>query len=137
LFGLLVVQWRSVWPAVLAHLMHNAIAVAVRHPDGLQPLVERLGYPVAQEGLPPPTGWLVGAAVLMLVGIVLCLLAPQRPKLQTSPAAQQLGPQPAERRSTPEPVSRPTPVKPIGEALVRGGGPGAATESDPSRPTGT
>ena len=76
------------------------------------------------------------AAVLMLVGIVLCLLAPQRQKLQASPAAQQLGPQPAERRTTPEPVSTPSPAKPVGGALVRGDGRGAAAESDPSRPRG-
>jgi len=96
LLGLLVVQWRSVWPAVLAHLMHNGLAVAVARPDGLQPLVERLGYAIGEDGL-PPTGWIMGAAALTLVGIVLCLLAPQRKKLEPSAADQLPVLQPMER----------------------------------------
>jgi sodium transport system permease protein len=78
LLGLLVVQWRSVWPAVLAHFLHNGLAVAVRRPDGLQPLVERLGYAIGEEGHPPPMSWIIAAAVLVAVGVLLCLLARER-----------------------------------------------------------
>jgi ABC-2 type transport system permease protein/sodium transport system permease protein len=135
LLGLLVVQWRSVWPAVLAHFMHNGIAVAAAQPDGLQPLVERLGFAIGEGGL-PPTGWIVGAATLTLVGIVLCLLAPQRSKLEPSAAAQPSALQPAERRMTAEPAGPPSPANSVGGALVRGNDPAAATESDPSGSAG-
>jgi ABC-2 type transport system permease protein/sodium transport system permease protein len=78
LLGLLVVRWRSVWPAVLAHFMHNAISISSTREDGLLPLLDRLGYADA-DGM-PTAGWLIGACVLLLIGVLLCLLAPARPE---------------------------------------------------------
>ncbi|MFH1747008.1 MAG: CPBP family intramembrane glutamic endopeptidase, partial [Planctomycetota bacterium] len=77
IFGLLVIQYRSIWPAILAHMMHNAIMVLMTRTDGLAPLLERLGFlrPDSTSDL-PPTIWIVGAGLLLLVGIGLCLTAP-------------------------------------------------------------
>ncbi|MCK4342888.1 MAG: CPBP family intramembrane metalloprotease [Phycisphaerae bacterium] len=76
LFGLLVIQYRSIWPAILAHLMHNGIAVLSGRADGLQPLLARLGYVVAENEAPPAL-WIIAAAVLTTIGILLCLMAPR------------------------------------------------------------
>ncbi|MBK9127402.1 MAG: CPBP family intramembrane metalloprotease [Phycisphaerales bacterium] len=79
LFGLLVVRFGSVWPAVLAHFMHNGIALLSIRGDGLQPLLERFGY-AAGTGA-PPGAWTAGAALLAAVGLLLCL--PARPPPQS------------------------------------------------------
>ncbi len=77
LLGLLVVRGGSIWPAMLAHFLHNGLSVLSAHPRGLQPLLERLGYPSAEQAGPdgayPPAAWLIGAAILTGLGIVLSL----------------------------------------------------------------
>ncbi len=84
LFGLLVVQYRSVWPAIVAHLLHNGIYVLSGHEDGLKPVLDRLGYAVGEHGV-PALPWVVGAAILTATGIAICLLAP-RPAPAVEPA---------------------------------------------------
>jgi ABC-2 type transport system permease protein/sodium transport system permease protein len=75
LLGLLVVQFRSLWPAMLAHAMHNGISLLASREDCLKPLLTRWGYVHGADGM-PPTAWLIGAAVLLFIGIVICLRAP-------------------------------------------------------------
>jgi len=75
--GLLVVQWRSIWPAILVHLMHNTLTALADRADGLKPLLDRLGCVADSRGLPPPA-WIIGALVLTTIGILLCLLGPRR-----------------------------------------------------------
>ena len=76
-FGLLVIQYRSIWPAILAHLMHNALLVLSGRADALKPLLARLGYVLPDSGM-PPVPWLVGAAVLVIIGVLICVLGPRR-----------------------------------------------------------
>lgn len=72
MLALLVVQYRSIWPAILAHFMHNAISVTASHPDGLKPLLTSLGFPDAAEA-DIPGMWVLAAAGLTALGIVICL----------------------------------------------------------------
>lgn len=78
LLGLLVVQYRSIWPAMLAHMMHNGLTVLMARADGLAPWLERVGFlnPDSDSAFPPPA-WLIGAGLLVAVGIGLCLFAPR------------------------------------------------------------
>jgi membrane protease YdiL (CAAX protease family) len=78
LFGLLVLQYRSVWPAILAHLLHNGLAVTTVHEDVLKPFIVRAGYNIGTD--PPPVTWVLAAGTLTLVGILLCVFAPDRRK---------------------------------------------------------
>ncbi len=78
LFGLLVVQYRSIWPAMLAHVLHNGIAVLATREDAFKPLLTRWGYVLGENGS-PPLPWLFGAAVLLFIGLVICLRAPAWP----------------------------------------------------------
>jgi ABC-2 type transport system permease protein/sodium transport system permease protein len=76
-FGLLVLRYRSLWPAIVAHFLHNAISGLSGRADALQPLLDRLGFAVGADGM-PPLPWVVGAGVLTAIGVVLCLYAPAR-----------------------------------------------------------
>lgn len=87
LLGLLVVQYRSIWPAMIAHFLHNAISVTANHPDGLKPWLVRLGYPEAADAS-LPAGWVVAAAALVAIGVLICFISPRR-----EPAAETLQPQ--------------------------------------------
>jgi ABC-2 type transport system permease protein/sodium transport system permease protein len=93
-FGLLVIQYRSIWPAVLAHLLNNGILMLSQREDGLKPLLDRLGYAADDAGY-PPVPWIVGAAGVTLAGILVCLLAPKP-------------------ESTPQPAERTTEGRPVG-----------------------
>lgn len=77
LFGLLVLRGGSLWPAMLAHLMHNGISILSSRPDGLRPFLERVGYESFTLEQPPPLGWTLGAALLVLAGIGLCVWGPR------------------------------------------------------------
>ncbi len=79
LFGVLVIRYRSLWPAVLAHLLHNGLPVLASRADGLKPLLKRLGY-VMTDNQTPPVPWMIGAGVLAAIGLVLCWLAPATEK---------------------------------------------------------
>jgi sodium transport system permease protein len=74
LLGLLVIRWGSIWPAVLAHVLHNSIILLITREDGLLPLLKRAGFvdPVTEDVF-PPLPWIVGAAVLLLAGLALCV----------------------------------------------------------------
>ena len=71
-FGLLAMRSASIWPAILAHLMHNGISVASRAVDGLRSFLEALGMP-ADPTAAWPAVWLIVAAALALLGLLLCL----------------------------------------------------------------
>lgn len=78
LFGLLVTRFGSVWPAMLAHALHNGISILAFRPDGLQPLLIAAGFP-ALETKPLPANWLIAAAALVSIGIAICVFgAPRR-----------------------------------------------------------
>jgi len=74
LLGLLVIRWGSIWPAVLAHVLHNSIILLITREEGLLPLLKRAGFvdPVTEDVF-PPLPWLIGAAVLLLIGLALCV----------------------------------------------------------------
>jgi membrane protease YdiL (CAAX protease family) len=77
LLGLLVVQYRSIWPAMIAHFMHNAISVTANHPDGLKPWLVSLGYPEAADAS-LPAAWVAAAGALLVIGVLICLVSPRR-----------------------------------------------------------
>jgi len=85
LFGLLVVQYRSIWPAMLAHALHNGLSVLADRPDGLKPLLARLGFTLSDKA-PPPLPWVLGALTLTALGIAICLFAPKREIALENPA---------------------------------------------------
>ena len=76
LLGLIVVASGSVYPAMLAHFMHNAISLAIARDDGLRPLLTHLGFDPLAENATIPLWWLCLAALLTLAGLLLCF-APQ------------------------------------------------------------
>ena len=81
LLGLLVIQFRSIWPAMIAHMMHNTMILLITREDGLLPYAERFGFiQHSGESIAPPPIWLAGAATLVLAGIALCLSAPRESK---------------------------------------------------------
>ncbi len=72
LLGLLVVRGNSLWPAMLAHMMHNALILLVTRPE-LQSGLERLGFlDGAPENALPPAPWLIGAGLAVALGIAMC-----------------------------------------------------------------
>jgi ABC-2 type transport system permease protein/sodium transport system permease protein len=79
LFGLLVIQYRSIWPAMLAHFLHNGLSGLGARDDGLKPLLTRLGYALNDAGL-PPVPWMIGAGVLLCIGVLLCVRITGREK---------------------------------------------------------
>ena len=87
LLGLLVVRYRSIWPAMLAHFMHNAISLTANHADALKPWLVSLGYPDA-PGDTIPTSWVLAAGALIVVGILICFMSPRRLEQNEAPAAQ-------------------------------------------------
>lgn len=83
IFGVLVLQFGSIWPAILAHFMHNALSVTFSRADGLAPLLSRIGYPT--DGVSAPSNaWVFGAAAMTVVGLMICFSARQT---QRKPAA--------------------------------------------------
>ena len=75
--AILVIQFRSIFPAMLAHFMHNGLTTLSTHPEGLLPTFTKLGFDTGAEGYPPAM-WLVGAVMLTLIGFALCYFAPSR-----------------------------------------------------------
>jgi sodium transport system permease protein len=70
--GLLVVRFRSIWPAVLTHLMHNCIVVLATREDGLLPALRRWGFVDPRSGaVTPPWSWVLGAGIVVIAGIVM------------------------------------------------------------------
>lgn len=91
LLGLLVVRWGSVWPAVLAHVLHNSVILLVTREDGLLPRLKSAGFVDLQtEEVFPPWPWLIGAAVVLLIGLGLCLTR-SRPLSQLADGLGQAG----------------------------------------------
>jgi membrane protease YdiL (CAAX protease family) len=76
LLGLLVVQYRSIWPAVILHFTHNAITITAHHPDGLKPVLTSLGFLRDQEAAVVPGAWVIGAGLLVAVGVLICIAWP-------------------------------------------------------------
>lgn len=77
LLGLLVVQHRSIWPAMLAHAMHNGITVLASSPDALKPYLETLGFSDAEGAALPPL-WVGVALGLTVLGTILCFVGTPR-----------------------------------------------------------
>jgi sodium transport system permease protein len=75
LFGLLVVRFGSIWPAILAHLMHNGLTVLASRADGLELRLTELGF-VVDKDFGPPTAWVLGAAIATGIGVCICLFWP-------------------------------------------------------------
>jgi len=77
LFGLLVVQYRSIFPAMIAHFMHNALTIMAGSNEGFRAMLSRIGYPTDPEA-PMPTSWVAVAALVVTAGILICVFSPKR-----------------------------------------------------------
>jgi ABC-2 type transport system permease protein/sodium transport system permease protein len=88
--AVLVVQFRSILPAMLLHFMHNAISTVAAHPRGIAPVLAKWGYSAFGEGA--PWQWIAGASALALAGIALCIFA--APQEQESETADPSAPDP-------------------------------------------
>ncbi len=77
-FGLLVVRHGSLWPAILAHLLHNGLSVLAARGGALHEPLARVGYVLDAKGY-PPAPWTLAAAGLALAGLLLCRRASARP----------------------------------------------------------
>lgn len=75
LFGLLVVRFGSIWPAILAHFMHNCLSILASRSDALQPRLTALGFTLDPE-TGPPAAWVLGAAIATGIGVCICLFWP-------------------------------------------------------------
>ncbi len=78
LLGWLVVAYGSLWPAIIAHLMHNTLSILANHAGPLHELLVRWGYP-ASGAAELPAAWVALAGGLAALGVLLCVLAPRRP----------------------------------------------------------
>lgn len=72
----LVVQHRSIFPAMIVHFMHNGLSLLAVHPQGFSGFLERWGWPAGAEdaAVAPPLPWMLGAVGLFLLGIMCCFL---------------------------------------------------------------
>jgi sodium transport system permease protein len=86
LLGALAVSFRSIWPCMLAHFMHNGISIAASRTDALAPLLAKFGFSMTGDGQ-PPLQWIVAAAVLTGIGLALCL-SERQPDERADPLAQ-------------------------------------------------
>ncbi len=73
--ALLVIRFRSIWPAMIAHLLHNGITTAVVHEELLRPTAESLGFLIAGESPLPPLAWRMTAIAIAGIGLLLTFLA--------------------------------------------------------------
>ncbi|MGE0481787.1 MAG: ABC transporter permease subunit/CPBP intramembrane protease [Phycisphaerae bacterium] len=80
--GALVIRGGSIWPAIVAHVMHNALLVAASTVRPLQEFLARQGFVTTDDGgaaaAAVPTPWLIGAAILFGAGMVLLLVSSPR-----------------------------------------------------------
>lgn len=102
LLGLLAVQYRSIWPPMLAHFLNNAFGVLAGRADGLAPWLRQWGFETA-GGEAPAAAWALGAALLAAAGVLICLLDPQRDRS----GPMRTGVVPESARSWVVPASRP------------------------------
>ena len=79
LLALLVVQYRSIWPAMIAHAMHNGITQLAARDDGLAPILRSWIVFFDAKGN-PQTPAVVGALALVALGIIICLTARREPR---------------------------------------------------------
>lgn len=84
LFGLLAVQFRSIWPAMIAHFMHNGITVLRSREGPFSDWLERTGFPRTADN--PPDTWVWAAAGAVVLGILICVFAARR----TTPSPAQM-----------------------------------------------
>ncbi len=78
ILGTLVVRYQSIWPAMIAHFLHNALSILATHPLGLNRWLARYGFPAAGSDEVLPGAWVAAAAALALLGVLLCIVAPRR-----------------------------------------------------------
>lgn len=75
LLGLVVIQHRSIWPSMIAHLMHNGITILAT--TTLAPFFAGIGLTLEDgQGLPPL--WIGIAVALAGLGVALCFVGVPR-----------------------------------------------------------
>jgi hypothetical protein len=74
LLGLLAVRYRSIWPPMLAHLLHNAFLISASS-AGAQAWLKENGLMEGEHGA-PPAPWMLAAAGLAALGVLIAALSP-------------------------------------------------------------
>ncbi len=88
LFGLLVLRGGSIWPAVIAHMMHNAMLILLSEVPALETALADAGVIGAEDGAVSPI-WTAAALGLTVVGVLLVFSmhpSPGRPKTEPMPS---------------------------------------------------
>lgn len=83
LFSALVLQSRSIWPSMLAHVMHNSILLLTGTvPDVHQTLVDS-GWVYGAAGVSvPPTWFVLGGALLLCAGLAISVLSAREQRIE-------------------------------------------------------
>ncbi len=93
LLAVLVLQYRSIWPAMLVHFMHNALPILSESLAPMKEFVRRIGLRETEPSLSDPfplpgLGWLAIAAGLLLLGMVIAIRPrAAEPEAEFSPRA--------------------------------------------------
>jgi sodium transport system permease protein len=75
LLGLLVVQFRSLFPAIIVHAMYNGLTVASAHQDLLGPWVAPFGFD-PEGNAAPPAVWTLIAGIITALGVLIAFVFP-------------------------------------------------------------
>ena len=78
ILGLLTLRSGSIWPAMIMHLMHNGLALALGVVPGF---AERLAWPESDGAPNPPGQWVLAAAAVAAVGLIMCVRPGRRSDL--------------------------------------------------------
>jgi membrane protease YdiL (CAAX protease family) len=80
-------QSRSIWPCMVAHVLHNAMTLSFPHAAGM------LGLEEQAEGQHLPFYWIMGGILLFAAGLWLCRRPQQEPtRVAAGPATDALQP---------------------------------------------
>lgn len=70
---LLAIQYRSIWPGMLAHMMHNGLSILAERSDALKPHLESFGF---TADVPAPQAWLICAVMATVAALAICVAMP-------------------------------------------------------------
>lgn len=71
----LVIRFGSIWPAMIAHVLHNGITTLTTEKRWL--LHQWLDWPAGPVGTVPPTPWIYAAVGMAIAGLALIAFSPQ------------------------------------------------------------
>ncbi|MDX2200890.1 MAG: ABC transporter permease subunit/CPBP intramembrane protease [Phycisphaerae bacterium] len=88
LLGVLVVRYRSIFPAMVAHIAHNGFAVALTFEQLTKGWFRERGLSIEKPEDMPPTAWLIAAAASVGLGLMITFVS--RPRSAAAAAGGEL-----------------------------------------------